>query len=234
MTTTIPPAGFSDATDGWSEPEIELGLQPVDADDQGDPDDDPAGAAPPPAYDPEAPYGRFKNGKPKKAPRRTAKSSGPKRVPAPRRTAAKKPPAAKKAAGPDYFKMSGDMVMEGVGILGVVAKITKSPALMADTVTLDLHAGNLADISAEFAEEEPRWAQMLERITSVSRWNKPLTIGIAIFAQAAVNHGMLPPGIMGSRPPAELLEIAEQRAKAAAAADAAEDRPSDWETAEAA
>lgn len=218
MTTTIPAPQFSDTDPdaGWSDQAIpELGLTPPEPVDQGPPEDDPAGAGTVAPVDPDAPWGRFKNGKAKKKPRGSAPPR--RRVPAaPRKTTA----AAKKVTPEvaDYELLSLGAVREITGLGAVAAKMMKSKPLLADVVTLDMFAENIAQVSADYAADEPRWARVLERFTAVSKWSAPVSLGLALFAQGAVNHGMLPAGIMGSRPPDELLALAEKRAAAAKAA----------------
>lgn len=218
MTTTIPPVAFSGLPedDGWADQPIpDLGLVPAgpEHEDNGDPDDDPAGAGTVAAVDPEAPWGRFKNGKPKKKPR--GSKAPARRVPAPpRRTAPAKARATTKD-GPDYEAMSLAAVRELTGLGGIVANLLKNRALVVDVVTVSLFEENIAQVSADYAADEPRWGKLLERFTSVSKWSAPISLGLALVAQGAVNHGMLPPGLMGSREPSELLDLAEKRAKAA-------------------
>lgn len=221
MTTTIPSVTFSEENpdDGWSDQPIpDVGITAPQPEDQGDPDDDPAGAGAL-AVDPEAPWGRFKNGKPKKKPRASA-APGRRVPPSPRRTTrtTKTTTKAAAAAGPDYEQMSLQGIREAVALGGLAANALKSTAIAADVVMVDLQAENIARISADFAEEEPRWGQALQRLTAVGKWSGPVSLAIAMGVQACVNHGLLPAGLMGSRPPGELLDLAEKRAAIAQAA----------------
>lgn len=210
---------FSDAA------EPALGLQLVQEDQELDPDDDPAGGGAVLDIDEEAPFGRFSNGKPRKSPPGSRASKPARRLPgAPRKVA---PAAARqKDSGPDYIGATEEILAVGQAILASVATLTKSGPLQADMATLVVMTPKLALISADVAKTETRWASILERAATTSKWGAPLTVAVALVAQVAVNHGAIPPGLMGTKSGPELLEQADEllRARQAAAEKAAAKR----------
>lgn len=198
---TNPPA-FSDA----GEPALGLKLveQPDDQDGL-DPDDDPA-AGGAPGFDPEAPFGRFANGKPRKSPAgsRAAKPSGRRRTPsAPRKTGGgKKTPA---SARRDYVGASLGAVQLMQAGCGMIGAATKDPGWQATAATLVVMEGQLAEVSGSIADENQAWARALDRMVTTSTWTPALMAGVALIAQVAVNFNMLPAGLVGTRSREEVM-----------------------------
>jgi hypothetical protein len=90
-------------------------------------------------------------------------------------------------------------------IVGSAAALVKDQGLMADTATLVVMGPEIALISGDIATHQAGWATTLERLSTTSRWAPALTAAVALPAQVAVNHGLLPAGSMGTRAPAEML-----------------------------
>ncbi len=186
-----------------------LGLSIVDLDDLDgdDPDDDPAGGGVFGTDDPEAPYGRFANGKPRKSP--AGSRAGGKRPAGRRRPATpRKTTGAKKTTGPDYVGASMGIVSVLQVVTGTAGTITKDPAFRADTATLVVMGPALAQVSGDLAQDEARWASVLDRMSTGAKWSPPLVVAVGFIAQLAVNHGLLPAGLMGTRTPEQMQDAA--------------------------
>jgi hypothetical protein len=210
---------FSDGT----APPLGLALIDQDRDQDGlDPDDDPAGGGAP-GFDPDAPFGRFANGKPRKS--APGSRAGGKR-PAGKRKAT--PPAPRKVGGrtvpvqaqTDYTEASLTLVGIAQSVTAVAGTMLSNEAFKADTATLLLMGPQLAVVSGELADSEARWASVLERVSTTSKWSPGLMVAFSLGMQLAVNHRLIPPGIAGTRSPEEVLSAAaavQQEAEARAA-----------------
>lgn len=74
-----------------------------------------------------------------------------------------------------------------------------SPYAM-DIRTLELHGDELSQAVADMADGYPVLAAMLDRIGTVTPFVGLLTVGLAIGAQLAENHGKLPEHLRGLSP----------------------------------
>jgi len=88
----------------------------------------------------------------------------------------------------------------------------RATVMLADAVTLDMHAPTLADAVAQMAEENDRLAQVVDRIIEVGPF---AAIGLAVgsfLAQIARNHQMVPAPVAAmlgaSHDPGELAQVA--------------------------
>jgi hypothetical protein len=208
------PAAALEFSSAWSEPPMpgmpdpEL---PADEEPRGHPeqlDDD----APPEAYDPAAPFGRFANGKPRKGPAGYRKAGKPKarRAPSPpRKTTAPTRARTKTPAGPDYRQLSLSLVQGAEALAGMAGAVTRNPTIALHAMTLVVHEEALVKVSAEMALSEVWWAQQLERMATGSKWSGPAMAGLALLLQFGVNQGVLPAGVLGTKTPDQI------RAKAA-------------------
>ena len=147
--------------------------------------------------DGEAPYGRFKNGKPRKAPPgekpRSGRASRPK---APRRSS-----KARSSRGPDYE-----------GIIGGLLQAVSIPLMAVsplDVVAIADHGENVARAAALTASERPEVAAVLDKLATVGPYSILLGAVTPLLTQIFTNHRMIPP-MLGAKP----REVMEQRARA--------------------
>lgn len=172
---------------------------------------EPAGEA-----DPEAPYGRFANGKPRKSPPKSS-SSGPRRG-GPTTPKASKRASAKRPKTPDFTKMLKTGVqMVGVTIMGIGAR--RSRALLADGMAVRMHAEPLAKGLNEVAQASPAVQRVLTQAGPAMPYVSLVTAVVGLGVQIAANHGRHLPG-MATEDPEALAQAAEMEMARAAEAEA--------------
>lgn len=160
--------------------------------------------------DPEAPYGRFRNGNPRKRPAKNVAIT----VASPARKAPK--PKKPTQEAPDYVAIARANVQLLGGLVGIAATATKRATLAMDSATLIVHAEPMAQGWGQAALDDARIARWLEKVGSIGTVSAALAPTIAVFAQIMVNHGRLPAGAMGTLAPDALMARAEQLATEAA------------------
>ena len=175
----------------------------------------------PASVDPEAPYGRFANGKPRKAPP-TKKSAAPKAVPAPKANA----PRAPKAKATDYRPV----VEKGLGLLSMaligLSKGGRNRAFLADAATVQMHAAQGARVVNDLAQINPALARALQTSAPAVPYLELGTFLFGLGAQLAANHGVrLPvPGVEVEDPEQLAMGMEQQIGAAATAVRAQEER----------
>jgi len=140
--------------------------------------------------DPEAPYGRFKNGKPRKHPPKNTSS-------APRRSRAK-------TKGPSYTE-----AVHGMFQMVALPLTFVNPA---DAWTINQHAGNIAVALNDLAQERPEVAAMLDRMLKAGPYGALVAACVPMICQLLTNHKLLPPGILGTVPKEQIEEQLRQEA----------------------
>jgi hypothetical protein len=162
----------------------------------------------PPARDPEAPYGRTKDGKPKRGPGgRPPKAEQP-RVQATKGRHAK--------AARDYRRDLTGIVQLGWGALAMT-----SPA---DAGALKLHGPRLVEAVNDLAQENAKVAAGIEWLTTGSTYGAVVMVTVPLILQVMANHGRLPyerVAALGVRDPEELAEVTMMDVQAMAQAAAA-------------
>jgi hypothetical protein len=163
--------------------------------------------------DPEAPYGRFENGKPRKTPPKPKKQAA-----APKATA---PRASTKKAGADFrpvVKQGMQMLAMGLAGLG-----RRNRAFLADAATLQIAADDGAKVVNDMAAINPA----IERLLTTSAPAVPYIAAANFFfqltVQIAANHGKALPG-MQAEDPEQLAAAMEQQMMRAAQQQQNEDQ----------
>lgn len=151
---------------------------------------------PPPAAgetagsDPDAPWGRTRDGKPRRKPgprgprnRGTSRSSSPKPPPRVAGSSRTRPPS---SSGPDY----GEAIR---GVLQAVAfPLAMTPATLPDAAAIAAYGPGLADALAALARERPEVAAVLDKLLAVGPYGALFAAAVPLLGQLAVNHRLLP------------------------------------------
>jgi hypothetical protein len=142
-----------------------------------------------PGADPEAPYGRFKNGKPRKNP--------PKGVAAPRAKSGGYKSKSKTDYRPGFL---------GLAQMGAFVASFFSPL---DAVAVTDHAPRIADAVQVTADNDPKFAAAMDRILSAGPYAALISATIPMVVQILHNHDKVPGEIvkgMGGRTKDEVTQ----------------------------
>lgn len=90
------------------------------------------------------------------------------------------------------------------GLLQLGAGITL-PFAPADAAAILTHGDNVAEAVADLAISDERIAALLDKVLVAGPYGAVIAAVVPMFAQFAVNHGMLPAGILGTRTPEHLV-----------------------------
>jgi len=151
--------------------------------------------APAPKADQDAPYGRTKDGKPKKGP-----GGRPPKAERPRVQAAKAPQARQDFTGP-----LTDVVRLGWGVLAVTAP--------ADAAALKVHGPGMVEAWNALAAENAQVAKGIMWLTTGSAYGAVVMATMPMVVQVLANHDRLPHGrlaALGVQDPAELAQITRE------------------------
>ena len=112
--------------------------------------------------------------------------------------------AKRAASAEETFKLAGTCLL-------VVGKITHMPSFTADGFMVNANAGPLAVALADVAAVEPQIARWLDKAPSakVTAWIGLATVVGGLGLQAAANHKLIKPGVMGTSDPAEIIRANE-------------------------
>lgn len=98
-----------------------------------------------------------------------------------------------------------DAYKEGLnGLLQLGAGITL-PFAPADAAAILEHGDNVSEAVADLAISDERIAALLDKVLVAGPYGAVLAAVVPMVAQFAVNHGMLPAGILGTRTPEHLV-----------------------------
>ncbi len=187
-----------------------------------DPDQPPTDQ-PGPGPDPEAPYGRDRNGKAyKMSPEERAELSerlrrgreatgnrGGRRA-APRasgrRASAAGPGSAKKPPpGPNYFDTVQGLLTIPAFLLGIAGRL--DPAFTLDSAALTLHGPTVAAAIAQVAADNANVARVLDKAAQVGPYGALFAALMPLAVQIAANHKIIPPNAdLGILPPDVLMD----------------------------
>lgn len=130
-----------------------------------------------------APYGRFKNGKPRKNPP-GGKAPGT-------RTKARQ-----KAATPYAEGING---IFQVAATGCIVLGQGKPAYVADAVAISEHGPNIANALELLANERPEVAAVLDRVMQIGPYGVVIAAVVPLVAQILANHNLVPAGFIGTK-----------------------------------
>ncbi len=138
--------------------------------------------------DPEAPYGRMKNGKPYKHPRKSAAQTyAAAQAPEKRRG---RPP---KAKGVSYQEKAAALLSLPMMGIGIAAAATGSEALQADSATIVLYQPKLSETLGDLAEQKPEFAAVLDKMTAVGPYGALMMVALPMTLQVLANHKVIKP-----------------------------------------
>jgi hypothetical protein len=122
----------------------------------------------------------------------------------------------------DTFRLAGTCLL-------VVGKVTRVSGFTADGFMVNANAGPLAIALADVAAVEPQIAKWLDKAPSakVSAWMGLASVAAGLGLQAAANHKLIKPGVMGTSDPADIIRVNEEAI--AAQQKAAEDEAVEYE-----
>jgi hypothetical protein len=144
------------------------------------------------APDPEAPFGRKRDGTPYKrdpaqyASRRGKPVGGGRR----RRSSASSSTSGGGSRRTDYRPALGALVQMVAAPLAVAGQ--RSPAALADAAALAIHGPAVVEAVNDIAQEQPAVARVLDRLAKVGPYGALLTAVAPLAVQMLVNHGMIP------------------------------------------
>jgi hypothetical protein len=164
--------------------------------------DEPMAPAPP-KVDHEAPYGRKADGTPRK------RAPGPGRPPTARTTKqAPKDTGKSSESAQDVAerRTAGVESLFNVGAaMALGLSVRLGDAYKADAVVLSMSAKPIASACTEVAEQDPRFAALLDKITASGPYAALAATAVPIVAQLAMNHGVTAMRALNAVPPEELL-----------------------------
>ncbi len=155
--------------------------------------------------DPEAPYGRRRDGQPKAKPGVKPKAPPPRRA---RSGAPRRKPA---AAPVDYAKeVRGWFGLAQFGALMAYGR-TQNEVFVADFMAIGMYADDLSAEAATIIEEDERLAGLVDRFVELGPYAKLAGIFGAFVAQLATNRSIAPVGVLGSVDPNGLVRVYKQQ-----------------------
>lgn len=115
-----------------------------------------------------------------------------------------KPAAAASSGTTDYTEGLIGLLQLAVTPLALMA--IQRPVYAADLATVMVHGDQLcAEVNA-LAQQYPEVEAVVERMCAAGPFGGILAAGIAIGVQCAANHGLVPPGFMGSVQPGVMVQ----------------------------
>lgn len=89
------------------------------------------------------------------------------------------------------------------GILSIAGM--RRPVFAADAAAITIHGPGIAEALDRLAQERPEIAAILERVLQVGPYGVLIAAVAPLALQILANHEAVPPGALGTIPPAELV-----------------------------
>lgn len=117
--------------------------------------------------------------------------------------------AKRASSAEETFKLAGTCLL-------LVGKVAHMPSFLADGYVVNANAAPLAEKLALVAAVEPQIAKWLDKAPSekVTAWMGLASVAAGLGLQAAANHKLIKPGVMGTSDPAEIIRANEEAAAA--------------------
>jgi len=162
--------------------------------------------------DSDAPYGYTNSGTPRKAPGRKpgqrigAAKAAQKTIPAPPKKTIPSPGKAPKKTQVDYRPALLKLGGEFIGTAAIWGLMKDDMRVLADTAAVATAFPSIVDSVNTAADKWPVVAAILDRVLPMAEFAKSGGVIVLMAAQIAVNHQMLPPGLVpGTATPERLV-----------------------------
>ena len=127
-----------------------------------------------------------------------AKSAAPKETKATRARTASAPSTASSSADVRAARVEGAKALHAIaaGAAALAGKLTGQSAFLADSLVISAAADDGAQVLADTADADPRFAAVLDRLTAVGPYGALITYGLSLGSQLLRNHkpGLTVPG----------------------------------------
>jgi hypothetical protein len=113
--------------------------------------------------------------------------------------------AKRASSAEETFRLAGTCLL-------LVGKVTRMPSFTADGFVVNANAAPLAEKLALVAAVEPQIAKWLDKAPSakVTAWMGLASVAAGLGLQAAANHKLIKPGVMGTSDPADIIRANEE------------------------
>lgn len=156
--------------------------------------------------DPEAPWGRKRDGTPRAKPgRKSSSSTRSTRSSSTRSTSTRstRPSStSRRSSGPDYEGAVTGLLQLPGAVLTMAGMVR--PELLADAAALDAYGPAIARALADLAREQPAVAALLEKFMQAGPYGAVIAAAAPLVLQILTNHGLLRPGMLGTVAPEAL------------------------------
>lgn len=161
--------------------------------------------------DPQAPYGFTTDGKPRAKPgrkpglRKAPMKAAGKAIPAPQKKAAPRTPPAPKKTQVDYRPALLSLGGEFIGSAAIWGLMKDNMRILANTAAVATAYPDVVDGINTAADKWPIVAAILDRVLPMAEFAKSGGKVVWMFAQIAVNHQLMPPGLIPGTMPMDKL-----------------------------
>jgi hypothetical protein len=101
---------------------------------------------------------------------------------------------------------------------------TRNDVFLADAAAINASAPDIARAVADLAEKNERVARVLEKLAEVGPYGALIAAVAPLAFQVATNHGLLPPGVVGTVDPVEMAATIDPTVRERVAGDRASEQ----------